>query len=349
MTMTPLQQPHDLADLARVSARIGADPLLIQAAGGNTSVKQNGVLWIKASGMLLADALARNVFVPADLTAMQASLAAGEERADRPAEFALAGDLRPSIETSLHAVFPQRVVVHVHCVSTIAHAIRADACDVLTPLLADFDWAMVPYARPGADLARSVAAARGPETNVMVLGNHGLIVAAETVAEADALLSRVVRCLNIEPDVFPKVDTTELTALSDADYTVPDASHPLHGVALEPHRLAAAMGGSLYPDHIIFCGPSSVALGAGERPENAVARRVAQGLPPPPYILLPGQGVLIRRDASAGALALTQCLGDVLMRTAPDAPLVTLTPADEASLMNWDAEKYRQSLNAEAR
>jgi len=36
-----LEPPKDFDDLRRTSARIGADPLLIQAAGGNTSVKQS--------------------------------------------------------------------------------------------------------------------------------------------------------------------------------------------------------------------------------------------------------------------------------------------------------------------
>ena len=40
----------DLAALARVSAELGRNRLLIQAAGGNTSVKADGVLWVKASG-----------------------------------------------------------------------------------------------------------------------------------------------------------------------------------------------------------------------------------------------------------------------------------------------------------
>ena len=51
--MTDLMAPADLAELRDFSARIGADPLLIQAAGGNTSVKADGVMWIKASGTWL--------------------------------------------------------------------------------------------------------------------------------------------------------------------------------------------------------------------------------------------------------------------------------------------------------
>ena len=43
------------------SARIGADPALVQGAGGNTSLKRDGVLWVKASGTWLRDAERRAI------------------------------------------------------------------------------------------------------------------------------------------------------------------------------------------------------------------------------------------------------------------------------------------------
>ena len=56
----------ELDKLRTLSARVGADPLLVQAAGGNTSLKHDGVMWIKASGTWLKDAAARDIFVPLD-------------------------------------------------------------------------------------------------------------------------------------------------------------------------------------------------------------------------------------------------------------------------------------------
>ena len=44
----------DISSLVDMSARIGQDPLLVQAGTGNTSIKLDGVLWIKASGKWLA-------------------------------------------------------------------------------------------------------------------------------------------------------------------------------------------------------------------------------------------------------------------------------------------------------
>ncbi len=347
MTASGPTRPKALAELAALSARIGADPDLIQAAGGNTSVKDGDVMWIKASGTLLADALDRDIFVACDLPEMRAALEEGGERADQPAEFALVkGGLRPSIETSLHAVFPQAVVVHVHCVNTIALAIRADAETALAKRLKAFDWVFVPYTKPGADLAALVRRARGPKTDVVVLGNHGLIVAADTVAEAEALLEAVVSAVKVVPAATQNVDEAMLAARSGDGFEPLPAGHPLHMVAKVPYLCDAALAGSLYPDHVIFCGPGAVALGAGETPKQAVDGRVAQGFPPPVFLLVPGIGALFRSDASAGAQALVRCLCDVLTRLEEGAAVTHLTPEQDHALTNWDAEKYRQALNA---
>lgn len=337
MTEDP-RPPDDLHDLAHLSARIGADPLLIQAAGGNTSVKDGQVMWIKASGTLLADAATRDIFVPVGLEAMRAALAGSAAVADRPARFTLAGHrLRPSIETSLHAVFPQRVVVHVHCVQTLAAAIRADAEAILEKRLAGFDWRLAPYVQPGATLAVAVAARLGPATDVVVLRNHGLIVAAESVASAEALLGRVTAALAVRPPKPATPDIAALGALAGPGWTVPEAGAAVHQLALDPARVRQATGGSLYPDHVVFCGVGARALDGAAVPEAATA---------PPMLIVPGKGVLMRADASSGARAMARCLADVLMRVPPGAALCYLTPAQNAALLDWDAEKYRQSLNA---
>ena len=139
--------------LRALSARVGADPWLVQAAGGNASLKDQGVLWIKASGTWLKDAARRDIFVPIDHAALLDALDRRDPAADACLPFVRADldstGLRPSIETSVHALMPQRVVVHVHCVNTIAWAIRDDAEARLADLLREFAWAFVPYARPG--------------------------------------------------------------------------------------------------------------------------------------------------------------------------------------------------------
>lgn len=339
------ESPKQLDELAMFSAQLGADPLLIQGAGGNTSLKDRGAMWIKASGTQLADALAQNIFVPCDFELMRLSLEMDDDRSDRTEDFLLqAGGLRPSIETSLHAVFSHAVVVHVHCVNTISVAIQVDAPSILRERLIGFDWAFVPYAKPGAHLARAVAASLGPATNVVVLGNHGLIVAGDTVAKVRDLLARTVRALKAEP----RVATPDFSALQrrSSDGFVPlPPQHPLHIVAMHPDLMQFAETGSLYPDHVLFCGIGAVAMAPTETAGMAVARQTEAGMPKPPFLLVPGAGALINSAASSGARALSRCLGDVLARIPKGAALTYLTLAQNAELLDWDAEKYRLALD----
>jgi rhamnose utilization protein RhaD (predicted bifunctional aldolase and dehydrogenase) len=341
-----LTLPADYNRLKAVSARLGADPLRIQGPGGNTSVKEGGVMWIKASGTELADAETREIFVAVDLPAMRAAMDAGDPSADQPAHFAkVAGGLRPSIETSLHAVFPQRVVLHVHCVDTVALAIRSDARERLAEKLGDIAFGFAPYVKPGATLAKEVIASGGIEAGVVVLGNHGLIVAGDSVEAAEALFERVTQAVAAKPAVSPAPDLDMLTKVGGASYAPPPADHPLHGVALSFFRCEAALRGSLYPDHVIFCGVGATALDDEETADELVARFKSEGMAPPPFLLVPERGALIARDASSGARALSRCLGDVLARVPEGAPVTYLTDAQDAELIDWDAEKYRRALN----
>ena len=121
--------PPELEALRLLSARIGADPLLVQGAGGNTSVKHGEIMWIKASGKWLSEAAREDMFVPVHFKPLLAALREGHPDAERAQKFIAGGHdangLRPSIETSVHALLPQKIVAHVHCVSTIALAPQA--------------------------------------------------------------------------------------------------------------------------------------------------------------------------------------------------------------------------------
>ncbi len=64
--------------LLELSTKLGADPLRTQAAGGNTSFKRDGVMWIKASGTWLAEALAKDIMTPVLLEPLRKAIADGD-------------------------------------------------------------------------------------------------------------------------------------------------------------------------------------------------------------------------------------------------------------------------------
>jgi rhamnose utilization protein RhaD (predicted bifunctional aldolase and dehydrogenase) len=341
-------QDAEFRALRDASARIGADPLLVQGAGGNTSIKQGDVLWIKASGTWLKNAARDDIMVPVALPPLLAAVANGSVEADTPQLFTIAernpGGLRPSIETTVHALMPQPAVIHVHCVETIATAVRNDAERLAGERLRGLNWAYVPYSKPGLMLARTIAARLRPETDVLVLGNHGIVVAADTVAGAESLLRKVSGLLARPTRPAPTADLAALHHLAQgSDYRLPTFVET-HAVATDPVSCSIAAAGSLYPDSVIFLGEGVAVAGPQDAAAQVASREKAEGRNPV-LILFPGKGVLIRTDANAGAEAMARCLADVTARIDADAHLRYLTTGEIAELLNWDAEKYRQALN----
>ena len=325
----------DLSPLRRLSARIGADLNLVQAGGGNTSIKDGGTLWVKASGKWLVDAEKEEMFLPVEIAAYLSSI---EESRDYVAGFAALGDsaLRPSVETAMHAVLPHRVVVHVHSVNTIAWAVRLDAAEALAQPLAGLRWAWIPYVQPGLILAQRIAATLPAKPDVVVLGNHGLVIGADDCDAADAVLTDVERRLAVAPRATPSQ-----ASLPELGGWQPASDPEVHSLAMDSFAVRAAAGGTMYPDHCVYLGPS---VAAGESPNEAVARyRSLHGVPPK-VLIVPGAGVLVPQDLSRAGRAMLVCLKRVVERIDRSASFGYLDAAEVARLMNWDAEKYRIGL-----
>jgi rhamnose utilization protein RhaD (predicted bifunctional aldolase and dehydrogenase) len=335
--------PEPLGALAALSATLGRDPEQVQAAGGNTSLKLDGVLWVKASGLWLADALERNLFVPVRLAPVLRGIGQGEPDPVGPAiAHELDADgLRPSIETTLHALLPHRVVVHTHSVRTIALAIRADAEEHLEARLDGLAWTFLPYAQPGVPLTRLVAARLETRPfDVLVLGNHGLVIGADSVEAAGALLAEVERRLDGPVRPGGTVDGRGLEAEAAALGLRPARRREVQALAADPIAMAIATSGTFYPDHVIFLGRAARTLLPWPDAEAIEVARAAGSK----LMIVPGRGVLLPADAPRSADELALCLALVLSRVPEGAPLVQLDTEAVDALLNWDAEQYRQRL-----
>jgi rhamnose utilization protein RhaD (predicted bifunctional aldolase and dehydrogenase) len=101
-----------------------------------------------------------------------------------------------------------------------------------------------------------------------------------------------------------------------------------HALATDPLALARGKSSVFYPDHVVFLGVGVATAFGGD----------------PPLVAIPGVGVLIHKDAKPAIEPMGRCLADVMRRVEEQDPLVALTDGDVDRLVNWDAEKYRQTL-----
>ena len=80
---SPQATQFELQVLRELTQRVGSNPLLAQASTGNTSIKLDGVLWIKASGRWMADAQQNEILIPLDLADVHRCLQRDLDPAER--------------------------------------------------------------------------------------------------------------------------------------------------------------------------------------------------------------------------------------------------------------------------
>ena len=330
----PPESP-DLRKVKQISAIMGSDPLLIQASGGNTSLKENGLLWVKASGKYLGDALNEDIFLAVDLDVVLKDTFAINQ-GDSGLQIHSRNGLRPSIETSLHAHIPHQVVLHSHPIDIISISLLPYAEEVISKALIDIDWCWIPYKRPGKPLTHEIIKiVNERRVDVFILANHGLVVGGTSPDEAAAIQEEVISRLRQTVREYTSVNTSELSKRLTSIHGayMPKAS-VIHSLAIDPWSLEMAQQNPAYPDHVVFCGVSPWVVGVSDMPPSGDTK----------YGLIPGVGVFLLAGATAATEAMLQAQAEIFLRI-PAGERVNLLNEDQCNeLLSWEAEKYRQKL-----
>jgi rhamnose utilization protein RhaD (predicted bifunctional aldolase and dehydrogenase) len=323
-------------------ARIGTDPLLVQGPGGNVSWKDNDVLWIKASGKWLAKACDEEIFVPVSLSYLQEAIS-NKNFSCSPS---ILGDtkLRPSIETMLHALMPQKVIAHLHAVEALAHLVRKNAETRLAELINDsIKWVFVDYYKPGAELAACVSAKLTliPDAEVIFLKNHGIVIGAPDIRNLERILKKITKLLFTKPflsELIPfdfVIKNNPNTFLNDFAF----ATDPeINRLSTNSYLISRVQNDwALYPDHVVFLGDSAIVIDdtAAEYKSEIIGRN-------PDFIFVKQQGVLECKAITPAKKAQLRCYYDVLVRQAPSEKLDSLKQINIKEILNWEAEIFRQ-------
>jgi len=335
----PASQKFQVAQLLALSARIGSNPLFTQGSTGNGSVKLSSSLWIKASGKWMADAWREDVLVPVDLNEVRECV----HRSVDPTE----KYTRASIETAMHAVMPHRVVLHTHCVNTIAWAVREDAPAQLQRRLGGLRWRWIQYVPSGLVLAGEIerALASSPGSNVLILGNHGLVLGGDDCRAVEDLLYDVQRRLTIRPRYAPAVDRAALADLAGGmSWDVPKEDE-VHTLGTDAISRAVLAGGVLYPCQAIFANSSTpaklfraISLADCRDHQSQYAGR--------PFLIIEGCGVILNPATTPAERAMLRGLAQVVQRIGGSTAIRYLTEAEVPTRSSVIASRYRELSNA---
>lgn len=367
IVMSVSEPLHDLVELSQYA---GSSILLVQGAGGNTSVKSSdgSRMWIKASGLNLSELTAESGGIELDLTKINndayfASLAqlppdVAHTRAIETVQAAAInpGKWRPSLETLFHVVLDTHVL-HTHSVYANAYTCLQGGRTAIQQVL-PMQHAWIPYITPGYALGIAVrnAARRTPGLRHILLENHGPITAGSTVAEAIAATQAINDAARAYFGGIP-ADALDLiepgATLRDAGSLL-QAAMPKRKVRISrlkilrdasPEAEQWLTAGPLIPDDVVYFGRTIHTVDRLEEIARVAEAAIGGSL----AMVVRGHGVVMAGpnerfvEAMEEGLA-AHALVRLLIHRRGEPQLLPAAAVDV--LANMEAEKHRQAMLA---
>ncbi len=350
--------------ITELSRMYGANAQFVLAGGGNTSYKDEKNLYVKPSGIALAE-IKENDFVKMDRAKIRevfnvnsADASERESIVKKMMADAVCHDSagRPSVEAPLHEALPYKYVVHLHPGLVNALTCGKEGKSKCADLFPDALW--VDYVDPGFTLARHVAsevekyaAEKGKKPNVVMLQNHGVFVSSDTEEEIKGIYSEMMDELTVYCEALC-VSTelkTEQKNLKFVTETAPklrtllgDGSSRMAVVSLPPFNVSE---GPLSPDHIVYA--KSFALISDNPDKDAIAAFEAEKGCKPLVVSVPGKAVFCAGKTYKDALTVAELAKDaglVQQMTAAFGGPKFLSDSHRSFIENWEVESYRKKV-----
>ena len=188
-----------LKELIGISQFYGKNKDFTIASGGNTSVKDEKTMYVKASGYELAK-IGKEGYVAMDRLMLDKLKTRSYSENNEEREAQVKSDLlksrifpelnqRPSVEASVHHAMKYKFIIHMHPTVVNAVTCAKNAEKIINELFGD-EAVFIPYITPGYILYKEIEnqndiyfKSHGKYPQVFFLQNHGVFVGAETTEE----------------------------------------------------------------------------------------------------------------------------------------------------------------------
>jgi rhamnose utilization protein RhaD (predicted bifunctional aldolase and dehydrogenase) len=367
-----------LDEIVALSREYGRSPDWVIGGGGNTSIKDDEWMWVKASGTALGS-IEPQQFVKMARSKLDAiwQTRYPEDREKREAQaktdlFAARAsgeeNKRPSVEALMHALFPSRIVYHTHPTLVNALTCSTEGADAAARVLGD-ELLWIPMINPGYVLARRIYDDRrafmersgGREPRFILLQNHGLVVHGQDARDirrdhAEIAARTAEAAGGTPPESQPRAAGAALAdaaaavreLLGGKTVTVPHADGVVDPFIADRDALRP-LAGSLTPDHIVYAGHTPAWV---ERPEDLAATLQAynrsEGVPPK-AVVLRGEGVIgvgTSETAAQNACKLFVDAARIAHLVPAFGGMQFMPPEQVEFIRNWEVEKYRQQVSS---
>lgn len=372
-----------LQELIDISQFYGKNKDFTIASGGNTSVKNDEVMYVKASGFELGK-IGEEGYVAMDRILLDTLKTRKYSKDEKQREAEVKSDLlksrvypelnqRPSVEASVHHAIRYKFVIHMHPTLVNAVTCAKNAQKTIGELYGD-EAIFIPYITPGYILYKEIEnqndtyfAAHGKYPEIFFLQNHGVFVGAQTTEgikeKYDWIINGISKKINntIEIEALPTdANITEVIPAIRAALSVNKLkvgklrNNTLIDAFLKSDEKIGHLLNPFTPDGIVFCGPRPLIVEEGgnskatlDNFKNALAQfRVNAGYDPK-IVMIRGLGVFAPGDNIQAAEVALDVFEDVLKIAHYSVNFGGPNAMDEVDVKfieEWEVESYRKGL-----
>jgi ribulose-5-phosphate 4-epimerase/fuculose-1-phosphate aldolase len=335
----------------KMSRYAGMREDLVQAGGGNTSVKLDSkTMLVKSSGYQLAE-LAPNYgyssinypeIVEAFNSCKNLDLLTDDD-AKRILSTTLIDGGRPSIETFLHAI-TRKFTMHTHPIVVNILLACKDAKSVVEKLFPEAYF--VAYATPGVELAkeyfRSMKEHISDKNQIVFMQNHGLVVSAEDLETVlklnEEVIGRVEEYLGVDEDMAPYHVVSDLWRLFPEKivWRITDMN------VMSVYKKQGLWKHVFCPDCVVFLNKQMWAPDALTK-DSLDDFKAQYGAP---VVISWKENLYVVAASVKKAMEMQSVLSfsAQVMAHVPESKCNFLSNSEQNYLLHWDAEKYRQNI-----
>lgn len=354
----------EIKDFVEISKYAGERLDLVQAAGGNSSVKlDNGEMLIKASGFLLSDVNIQDgysrVFTNsvAEIVKNNAIINLENKRqrelltAQLLKEATIDKQNRPSIETLLHSLL-KKYTLHTHSIVINMIVVQKKWKEILDEIFREDEIAFVEYETPGIELAIALDKELrkfDKFPNIIILQNHGLIVTSDEKDEIKILTEYVLEKIEnyLKIDMRRYKFTNSISKLFESISDNANISYLCEDLFLNEQlkkNEKLFLKTPFCPDTFVYCGFSPVMI-VDLFDTKSLEDYNAKNNEFPKVVIYDGK-LFFRASTLKKAKEIEEVFKfHIMVLVQNDNNDLNFIEFEElAYLSNWEAEKYRQKL-----
>ena len=326
----------ELIILKKISKYCGERFDLVQAGGGNTSVKINDLMFIKASGYNLTNIDENNGYTAINNKMLLEDIS--NNTVKDVTSYNFIGNKRGSIETFMHSIL-KKYTIHLHPIQINRILVSKKAIEIINELYPNS--LIIEYLTPGIKICNKIRELYDNQ-NVIFLLNHGIIVTSDDINEVYRILNDILikfelyQQLDFNNYKYTNIISKEVNILfnvSNVSYLCQDEvinNYFIKNMGLFKQNIS-------FPDTLIYCGVKYLFGLENIQEYKEIYNEY-------PKIIIENKLIYINSHSLTKCKEIEDVLKSNLIILDSTLEKNYLSSDEICFLNNWDAEKFRKLL-----